>query len=95
MSFELPNSRLKLKLQHITIAIYDITFMVGTACVSFLCHFGCEVFVIRLLYRTFKEKLKIQEHHVFKLGFRFTMYNDCLLKCNEIWYKLKQEWMSK
>ena len=26
----------------------------------------------RLLYRTFKEKLKIQEHHPFKLRFEFT-----------------------
>ena len=31
-----------------------------------------KVFVIRLLYRTFKEKLKIQGHHLFKLGFGFT-----------------------
>ena len=31
------------------------------------------MFVIRLLYRTFKEKLKIQGNHPFKLGFDFTM----------------------
>ena len=34
--------------------------------------FGLKVFVIRLLYRTSKEKLKIQGHHPFKLGFGFT-----------------------
>ena len=34
-------------------------------------HFGWKIFVIRLLYRTFKEKLKIQRHHPFKLGFGF------------------------
>ena len=28
-------------------------------------------FVIRLLYRTFKEKLKIQGHHPFKFSFGF------------------------
>ena len=32
---------------------------------------GWKVFVIRLLHRTFKEKLKIQGHHPFKLGFGF------------------------
>ena len=35
-------------------------------------HSGWKVFVIRLLYRTGKEKLKIQGHHPFKLGFGFT-----------------------
>ena len=47
--------------------------MVGMACDFFRCHFGWNVFVIRSLYRTFKEKLKIQKHHPFKLGFGFTM----------------------
>ena len=28
---------------------------------------------MRLLYRTFKEKLKIQRHHPFKFGFGFTL----------------------
>ena len=46
--------------------------MVGTACELFRRHFGWKVFVIRLLYRTLKEKLKIQGHHPFKLGFVFT-----------------------
>ena len=27
---------------------------------------------MRLLYRTFKEKLKIQRHHLIKFGFGFT-----------------------
>ena len=40
-------------------------------------HFGWQVFVIRLLYRTFKEKLKIQGHHPFKLCFGFT--TTCLM----------------
>ena len=31
------------------------------------------IFVIGLLYRTFKEKLKIQGNHPFKVGFGFTM----------------------
>ena len=35
-------------------------------------HFGRKVFVIRLLRRTFKEKLKIQKHRPFKLDFSFT-----------------------
>ena len=30
------------------------------------------VYVLRLLYRTFKEKLKIKYHHPFMLGFGFT-----------------------
>ena len=47
--------------------------MVGTACEFFQSHFGWKVFVIHLLYKTFKEKLKIQQHHPFKLGFGFTM----------------------
>ena len=47
--------------------------MVGTACDFFRRHLGWKVFVIRLLYWTFKEKLKIQGHHPFKLGFGFTM----------------------
>ena len=46
--------------------------MVGTACGFFRRHFGLKVFVIRLIYRTFKEKLKIQGHHPFKLGLSFT-----------------------
>ena len=73
MSFELSNSRLTLKFQHVTIANYDVPFMVGTACEFFRRHFGCKVFVKRLLYRTFKEKLKIQRHHPFKLGLGFTL----------------------
>ena len=47
-------------------------FIVGTACDFFRRHFGWKVFVIRLLYRTSKEKLKIQGKHTFKLGFGFT-----------------------
>ena len=46
--------------------------MMGMACDFFRRHFGWNVFVIRLLYRTFNEKLKIQKHHPFKLGFGFT-----------------------
>ena len=72
MSFEIPNSCLKFKFEHVTKATYDVTFMVGTACEFFRRQFGCKVFVIRLLYRTFKEKLKIQGHDLFKLGFGFT-----------------------
>ena len=34
--------------------------------------FGWKVYVIRLLYGTFKEKLKIQGQHPFKLGFDLT-----------------------
>ena len=34
--------------------------------------FDWKVLVIGLLYRTFKEKLKIQGHHPYKLGFSFT-----------------------
>ena len=46
--------------------------MVGTACEFIRRHFGLKVFVIRLLHRTFKEKLKIQVHHPFKLRSGFT-----------------------
>ena len=46
--------------------------MVGTACGFFRRHFVWNVFVIHLLYRTFKGKLNIQGHHPFKLGFGFT-----------------------
>ena len=46
--------------------------MVGTACEFFDIILVGKVFVICLLYRTFKEKLKIQGHHPFKLGFSFT-----------------------
>ena len=35
--------------------------------------FNWRVFVIRLLYRTFKEKLKMEGHHPFMLVFGFTM----------------------
>ena len=49
-----------------------VTFKVGTTCDFFRRHFGWNVFVIRLLYRKFKEKLKILGHHPFKLGFGFT-----------------------
>ena len=34
--------------------------------------FGWKVFLIGLLYWTLKNKLKIQGHHPFKLGFGFT-----------------------
>ena len=47
--------------------------MVGTACEFVRRQFGWKVFVLRLLYRTFKEKLKIRGHHLFKLGFDFIM----------------------
>ena len=46
--------------------------MVGTACELFRRQFGWKVFVICLLYGTFKEKLKVQGHHPFKLGFGLT-----------------------
>ena len=72
MSFELSNSCLKLKFKHVTIATYDVTFMVDTECEFFRYHFDWKVFVIRLLYRAFKEILKIQGHNPFKLGFGFT-----------------------
>ena len=62
-----------MKFQHVTIAIYDVTFMVGTAYEFFRRHFGWKVFVIRLLYRTCKKKLKIQGHYPFKLSFDFIM----------------------
>ena len=61
-----------MKFQHVTIMTYDITFMMGTACDFFGRHFGWHVFVIHLLYRTFKKKLKIEGHHPFKLRFGFT-----------------------
>ena len=48
------------------------SWVVGTACEFFRRHFGWKVFVIRLLYRIFKEKLKVQGHHPFKLCFGFT-----------------------
>ena len=35
-------------------------------------HLGWKVFVIRLLYKTFKEKLKIQGKHPTQLCFGFT-----------------------
>ena len=56
----------------------DIRKELGTAC-EFLdvILVGWKVFVIRLLYKTFKEKLKIQRHHPFKLGFGFTI--TCLM----------------
>ena len=47
-------------------------FIMGSACECFRRQFGRKVFVIRLLYRTFKEKLKLQGHHPFKLGFGIT-----------------------
>ena len=72
MSFELSNSCLTLKFQHVTIATYDVPFMVGSKCEFFRRHFGWKVFVKCLLYRTLKEKLKIQRHHPFKLGLGFT-----------------------
>ena len=46
--------------------------MVGTACEFFRRHSGWKVFVIRLLFRTFKVKLYIQGYHPFMLGFGFT-----------------------
>ena len=46
--------------------------------VNFFCsRFGWKVFVILFLYRAFKEKLKIQGPHPFKLGFDFT--TTCIL----------------
>ena len=42
--------------------------MVGMACDFFRRHFGWNVFVIHLLYRIFKGKLKIKGHHQFQLG---------------------------
>ena len=41
-------------------------------CDLFRHHLGWKVFVIRLLYRICKEKLKFQGHHPFKLSFGFT-----------------------
>ena len=73
MSFELSNSCLKMKFEHITIATYDVRFMVGIACEFFRRHFVWKVFVICFLYRTFQEKLIFLGHHPFKLGFGFTM----------------------
>ena len=35
MSFELSKSCLKFKFKHVTIATYDVTFILGTACESF------------------------------------------------------------
>ena len=55
--------------------------MVGTACESFRRHFSWKVFVINLLYRTLKEKLKSQGHHPFKLGFSFT--KTCIMIVSE------------
>ena len=52
-----------------------------TACEFCRRHFGWKVFVIRLLYRTFKEKLKIQGHHPFKFGFGLT--TTCIMIVNE------------
>ena len=49
----------------------------GMACDFFRRHFGWKFFVIHLLYSTFKEKFKIQRHHLFKLGFGFTA--SCLM----------------
>ena len=46
--------------------------MMGTACEFFRRHSGWKMFVIRLVYTTFKEKLKIQGHYSFKLGFGST-----------------------
>ena len=62
----------KIAFLHVTIAIYDVTLMAGTAYDFFRRHFGWKVFVIPLPYRTFKEKMKIQRPHPFKLGFGFT-----------------------
>ena len=47
--------------------------MVGTACESFRNHFGRKAFLIRSLCRAFTEKMKIQEHHPFRIGFGFTL----------------------
>ena len=46
--------------------------MVGVACEFFRLYFGWKVCVIRFLFGTFKEKLTIQGHHPFKLGFAFS-----------------------
>ena len=58
----------KIEIQHATTATYDTMFMVDMACDFFRRHFGWKVFVICLLYKTFKGKLKIQGH----LGIGFT-----------------------
>ena len=58
-------------------ATYDVTFMVGTACEVFRRHLVWKVFIIRLVYRTFTEKMKIQGNHPFKVGFGFT--TTCIL----------------
>ena len=47
-------------------------FIGVTACELFRRLFGRNVFVIRLLCKTLREKRKIQEHHTFRLGFGFT-----------------------
>ena len=44
----------------------DVTLMVGLVCAFFRRYFARKVFAIRLLCRTFKEKLKTQEHHPFR-----------------------------
>ena len=97
MFLELSKPCLELKFLQVTIATHGVTFMVGTACEFFRRHFGWKVFVICLLYGTFKEKLKIQGHHPFKLGFGLTTICIMLVykKCYEIWYEFKQEWGSK
>ena len=48
------------------------SIMVGTACGFCRRHFSWKVFVIRFLYKTFKEKLKIQGQHLFTLSFGIT-----------------------
>ena len=58
--------------------------MVGIECEFFRRHFGWKVFDIHLLLRTFKEKLKIQGDHPFKLGFGYRFPNRIdLKKCRE------------
>ena len=96
MSFELSKSFLILKLKHVSIATYDVTFMVGRACEFFRRYFGWKAFVMRLLYTTFKEKLKIQRHHPFKFGFGFT--STCIMVVYENVMKSgtnSQEWGSR
>ena len=53
-------------------ATYDVTFLMGMACEFTRRPFGWKILVIRLLYRAFKEKMKIQGRYPLKLGFVFT-----------------------
>ena len=48
---------------------------------NFSTSFWLDGIVIPLLYRTFKEKLKIQGHRPFMLGFGFT--TTCIINVND------------